>query len=111
MNESIKEEKEEKIINQILDNPNSFSKNNSANITDLDNINNTNNKINTTSFLSSNPVQVQNIEEINKTNCLALTIKEEHKLVAVKNVFVHSLKVTCKVIASAIALHILKIFL
>ena len=45
------------------------------------------------------------------TNCLALTIREEHKLVAVKNVFLHSLKVTWKVIASTIALHILKIFL
>ena len=44
------------------------------------------------------------------TNCLALTIKEEHKLVAVKNVFFHSLKVSWKVIASTIALHILKIF-
>ena len=44
------------------------------------------------------------------TNCLALTIKEEHKLVAVKNVFFHSLKVSWKVIASTIALHIFKIF-
>ena len=50
------------------------------------------------------------IEDANTTNCLALTIKEEHKLVAVKNVFIHSLKVTWKVIVSTIALHILKIF-
>ena len=51
-----------------------------------------------------------NFEDSNTTNCLALTIKEEHKLVAVKNVFIHSLKVTWKVIVSTIALHILKIF-
>lgn len=50
------------------------------------------------------------LEDANKTNCLALTIKEEHKLVAVKNVFLHSLKVTWKVVVSTIALHILKIF-
>ena len=50
------------------------------------------------------------LENANKTNCLALTIKEEHKLVAVKNVFLHSLKVTWKVVVSTIALHILKIF-
>lgn len=51
------------------------------------------------------------IEDANKTNCLALTIREEHKLVAVKNVFLHSLKSTWKVIVSTIALHILKLFL
>ena len=51
-----------------------------------------------------------NVEDANTTNCLALTIKEEHKLVAVKNVFIHSLKVTWKVIVSTVALHILKIF-
>ena len=51
-----------------------------------------------------------NFEDSNTTNCLALTIKEEHKLVAVKNVFIHSLKVTWKVIVSTVALHILKIF-
>ena len=49
-------------------------------------------------------------ETASTTNCLALTIKEEHKLVAIKNVCIHSLKVTWKVIASTIALHILKIF-
>lgn len=49
-------------------------------------------------------------ENASTTNCLALTIKEEHKLVAVKNVCLHSLKVTWKVVASTIALHILKIF-
>ena len=51
-----------------------------------------------------------NFEDSNTTNCLALTIKEEHKLVAVKNVFIHSLKVTWKVIVSTVALNILKIF-
>ena len=52
----------------------------------------------------------KNISEFPTTNCLALTIREEHKLVAVKNVFLHSLKVTWKVIVSTIALHILNLF-
>ena len=52
----------------------------------------------------------KNISDFPTTNCLALTIREEHKLVAVKNVFLHSLKVTWKVIVSTIALHILNLF-
>lgn len=55
-------------------------------------------------------IEKNEIQEASTTNCLALTIKEEHKLVAVKNVFLHSLKVTWKVMISTIALHILKIF-
>ena len=50
------------------------------------------------------------MSEANTTNCLALTIKKDYKLVAVKNVFIHSIKVTWKVIVSSIALRILKIF-
>ena len=59
---------------------------------------------------SDNESEKIDTETASTTNCLALTIKEEHKLVAVKNVCLHSLKVTWKVIASTIALHILKIF-
>lgn len=59
---------------------------------------------------SDNELEKIDVETASTTNCLALTIKEEHKLVAVKNVCLHSLKVTWKVIASTIALHILKIF-
>ena len=51
------------------------------------------------------------VEDSNTSNCLALTIKKEYKLVAIKNVFIHSLKVTWKVIVSTITLHILKLFL
>lgn len=58
---------------------------------------------------NNSPEKIEN-QTASTTNCLALTIKEEHKLVAVKNVCLHSLKVTWKVIASTIALHILKIF-
>ena len=59
---------------------------------------------------SDNELEKIDTEAASTTNCLALTIKEEHKLVAVKNICLHSLKVTWKVIASTIALHILKIF-
>ena len=59
---------------------------------------------------SDNELEKIDVETASTTNCLALTIKEDHKLVAVKNVCLHSLKVTWKVIASTIALHILKIF-
>lgn len=51
-----------------------------------------------------------NLKDANTSNCLALTIKKEYKLVAIKNVFIHSLKVTWKVIVSAVTLHFLKIF-
>ena len=68
-------------------------------------------KIIESSSEDSNPeTKTIETETFPTTNCLALTIKEEHKLVAVKNVFFHSLKVSWKVIASTIALHILKIF-
>ena len=59
---------------------------------------------------SSEETEVIKPEEANTSNCLALTIQKEHKLVAVKNVFLHSLKVSWKVVVSAITLHILKLF-
>ena len=49
------------------------------------------------------------IEEANTTNCLALTIQKDHKLVAVKNVFLRSIKMSWKVIVSTITLTILKL--
>ena len=51
------------------------------------------------------------VEDSNTSNCLALTIKKEYKLVAIKNVFIHSLKVTWKVIVSTVTVHLLKLFL
>lgn len=49
-------------------------------------------------------------EDANTTNCLALTIQKEHKLVAVKNVFIRSIRMTWKVAISAITLAIIKLF-
>ncbi len=71
---------------------------------------NTEKNIESSSEDSNSGAKTIDSEVFPTTNCLALTIKEEHKLVAVKNVFFHSLKVSWKVIASTIALHILKIF-
>ena len=51
-----------------------------------------------------------NLKDANTSNCLALTIKKEYKLGSIKNVFIHSLKVTWKVIVSTVTLHFLKIF-
>lgn len=48
------------------------------------------------------------LEDANTTNCLALTIKKEYRLVAVKNVFLHTLRITWKVIVSAVTLNFLK---
>ena len=66
--------------------------------------------VDTNSLNTNNALEKVDTESASTTNCLALTIKEEHKLVAINNVCLHSLKVTWKVIASTIALHILKIF-
>lgn len=57
---------------------------------------------------SSEPNTIE-IEDANTTNCLALTIQKDHKLVAVKNVFLHTIRMTWKVIASTVALTILKL--
>ena len=78
---------------------------NSSNLKDNDD--------NTTTTNQENVEQTETIDikDANTSNCLALTIREEHKLVAVKNVFLHSIKVTWKVVVSAITLHLLKIFM
>ena len=49
-------------------------------------------------------------EDANTTNCLALTIQEDHKLVAIKNVFIRSIRMSWKVVVSAITLAIIKLF-
>lgn len=51
-----------------------------------------------------------NKDDINTTNCLALTIQKDHKLVAVKNVFFGTIRMSLKVIFSSISLTILKFF-
>ena len=58
---------------------------------------------------SSEPHTIE-IEDANTTNCLALTIQNDHKLVAIKNVFFRSIRMTWKVIVSTITLSILKLF-
>ena len=49
-------------------------------------------------------------EDANTTNCLALTIQEDHKLVAFKNVVFRSIRMSWKVVISAITLALLKLF-
>lgn len=58
---------------------------------------------------SSESVDIE-VKDANTTNCLALTIQEEHKLVAVKNVFIRSIRMSWKVIVSAVTLAIIKLF-
>ena len=116
------------VINQILSSKESLDTSdanieNISNDSSTDNINtepelntvektdaNTEKIIESSSEDSNSEAKTVEAEVFPTTNCLALTITEEHKLVAVKNVFFHSLKVSWKVIASTIALHILKIF-
>ena len=50
------------------------------------------------------------VKDANTTNCLALTIQEDHKLVAVKNVFIRSIRMSWKVVVSAITLAIIRLF-
>ena len=49
-------------------------------------------------------------ENANTTNCLALTIQEDHKLVALKNVLLRSIRMSWKVAVSTITLALLKLF-
>ena len=51
-----------------------------------------------------------NTEHTNTTNCLALTIQEDHKVVAVKNVFFRSIRMSWKVMISTVTLAILRLF-
>ena len=57
----------------------------------------------------SESVQIKN-EDANTTNCLALTIQEDHKLVALKNVFLRSIRMSWKVVVSAVTLALIKLF-
>ena len=57
----------------------------------------------------SESVNIKN-EDANTTNCLALTIQEDHKLVAFKNVFLRSIRMSWKVVVSAITLALIKMF-
>lgn len=49
-------------------------------------------------------------EDANTTNCLALTIQEDHKLVAFKNIFFRSIRMSWKVVVSTITLALIKLF-
>lgn len=51
-----------------------------------------------------------NLEDANTTNCLALTIQQDHKLTAVKNVFLRSIRMSWKVVVSTITLALIKLF-
>ena len=49
-------------------------------------------------------------EDANTTNCLALTIQQDHKLIAIKNVFLRSIRMSWKVVVTSITLALLKLF-
>jgi hypothetical protein len=100
----------EQIINPILSTV-SESETTDSNVDSTDNfdLDSTEEKNSPESELSSESNTIP-IEEANTTNCLALTIQKDHKLVAVKNVFFHSIKMTWKIIASAVVLTIIKLF-
>ena len=62
--------------------------------------------------LEETPIELVEIktEDANTTNCLALTIQEDHKLVAFKNVFLRSIRMSWKVAVSTITLALIKLF-
>lgn len=47
----------------------------------------------------------------NVTNCLALTIQEDHKLIALKNVFLKTVRMSWKVAITSITLELIRLFL
>ena len=49
-------------------------------------------------------------EDANTTNCLALTIQEDHKQKEIKNVFLRSIRMSWKVVVSTITLALIKLF-
>ena len=49
-------------------------------------------------------------EDANTSNCLALTIQKEHRITAIKNVFLRSVRMSWKVAISAITLALIKLF-
>lgn len=57
----------------------------------------------------SESIDIKN-EDANTTNCLALTIQEDHKLTAIKNVFFRSIRMSWKVAISTITLALIKLF-
>ncbi len=48
-------------------------------------------------------------EYTNTTNCLALTVQEEHKFMALKNIVFKSIRISWKVAISTISLTILQL--
>ena len=46
----------------------------------------------------------------NTSNCLALTIQKDHKLVAIKNIAFRSIRMSWKIIVSSISLGIMRLF-
>lgn len=50
------------------------------------------------------------LNKIDVTNCLALTIQKDHKLVAIKNVAFRSFRMSFKVMISSIALGLFRLF-
>lgn len=53
---------------------------------------------------------MDNNKVANTTDCLALTIRKEHRLVAVKKAFTKTILVSWKAILAAIALSIVNLF-
>ena len=57
----------------------------------------------------SEPIEIKT-EDANTTNCLALTIQADHRLVAFKNVLSRSIRMSWKVVVSTITLALIKLF-
>lgn len=50
------------------------------------------------------------LNKIDVTNCLALTIQKDHKLIAIKNVALRSFRMSFKVMISSLALGLFRLF-
>lgn len=47
---------------------------------------------------------------MDKTNCLALTVRKEYRLTIIKNVTTKSLQITSKILFAVVALNIMNLF-
>lgn len=112
-------------INSNNDNTNINDANDVDIIDDVDNINvnlkenvpdntdeiNGENTVDTVSTDTTTSESVNlNLENSSTTNCLALTIQKDHKIVAVKNVFFRTIRMSWKVIVTSVTLALIKLF-
>lgn len=95
----------------IIDNEDNTNVNLKENVPDNTDEINGENTVDTVSTDTTTSESVNlNLENSSTTNCLALTIQKDHKIVAVKNVFFRTIRMSWKVIVTSVTLALIKLF-